>query len=511
MSTATSISEVERKYEATSEQQLPALSGLPGVDGEPRRDTVQLSALYYDTGELLLLRSGITLRRREGGDDAGWHLKIPAGADERTELQLAPDPEHPETEVPREFAELLTAFTRGAALNPVALISTDRERQRLVNAAGTTLAEVVSDVVIAAVPETGTGTDERVWREIEVELAAGDRKLFDAIDSRLTDAGITRSDAPSKLRRALGDAVGGTPAPVRGKKRSAPRTLLLEYLAEQKDSLVTADLGVRRDLEESVHDLRVSARRIRSVLQVYGSSLRDQETVDELIDELRWVGQALGPARDTEVQWSRLVDRLGDAEEIPDREVVRARLDEYFSGLAAAARPGALAALNSQRYLDLLAGLDTFLAAVESSEGSGPSKKTVAKTLRTLSKSVHGRVGKAAAATTRAERDELTHRARKRAKRLRYAIESTRSLTPKASARAQKKFKGFQNVLGDYQDAVVAREHILAAVAEDQHSAESSLGLGMLLQRELDRGDALAADLKPEWKTAKKVARKVWK
>ncbi|MFC0454202.1 CYTH and CHAD domain-containing protein [Rhodococcus jostii] len=510
MSTATSVSEVERKYEATSEQQLPALSGLPGVDGEPRRDTVQLSALYYDTGELLLLRAGITLRRREGGDDAGWHLKIPAGADERTELQLEPDAGHPETEVPREFAELLTAVTRGAALNPVALISTDRERQRLVDAAGTTLAEVVSDVVIAAVPEAGTGSDERVWREIEVELAAGDRNLFDAIDSRLTDAGITRSDAPSKLRRALGDAVTGTPRPARGKK-SAPRTLLLEYLAAQKDSLVTADLGVRRDLEESVHDLRVAARRIRSILQVYGADLRDQQTVDELIVELRWVGQALSSARDTEVQWSRLVDRLGGAEEIPDREVVRARLDEYFSGLAATARPAALAALNSQRYLDLLAGLDTFLAAVEASEGTGPSKKKVAKSLRTMSKSVRKRVRKATAATSRGERDELTHRARKRAKRMRYAIESTRSLAPKASDRAHTKFKGFQDVLGEYQDAVVARDHILAMVAEDQHSAESSLGLGMLLQRELDRGDTLAPQLKPEWKTARKAARKVWK
>jgi CHAD domain-containing protein len=230
-----------------------------------------------------------------------------------------------------------------------------------------------------------------------------------------------------------------------------------------------------------------------------------------LIVELRWIGQALGPARDTEVQWSRLVDRLDDAEEIPGREVVRARLDEYFSGLAATARPAALAALNSRRYLDLLAGLDTFLAAVESSTGSGPSKKAVRKSLRSLSKSVRKRVRKAADASTRGERDELTHRARKRAKRMRYALESTRPLAPKASDRAHKKLKGFQDVLGEYQDAVVAREHILATVAEDQHSAESSLGLGMLLQRELDRGDTLAPQLKPEWKSAKKAARKVWK
>ena len=60
MSIATSVSEVERKYEAGSEQQIPSLSGLPGVDGEPLLDSIQLSALYYDTGELLLLRAGIT-------------------------------------------------------------------------------------------------------------------------------------------------------------------------------------------------------------------------------------------------------------------------------------------------------------------------------------------------------------------------------------------------------------------------------------------------------------------
>ena len=33
-----------------------------------------------------LAARGITLRRRTGGSDAGWHLKLPAGPDSRTEL-----------------------------------------------------------------------------------------------------------------------------------------------------------------------------------------------------------------------------------------------------------------------------------------------------------------------------------------------------------------------------------------------------------------------------------------
>jgi len=59
-----------------------------------------LDAVYYDSDNLSLLSHGITLRRREGGGDQGWHLKLPGSDDSRTELQLpladgtaAPPPE----------------------------------------------------------------------------------------------------------------------------------------------------------------------------------------------------------------------------------------------------------------------------------------------------------------------------------------------------------------------------------------------------------------------------------
>ena len=39
----------------------------------------RLDNTYYDTPSAHLAQFGVTLRRREGGPDAGWHLKVPAG------------------------------------------------------------------------------------------------------------------------------------------------------------------------------------------------------------------------------------------------------------------------------------------------------------------------------------------------------------------------------------------------------------------------------------------------
>ncbi|MFB8242316.1 CYTH domain-containing protein [Kitasatospora purpeofusca] len=78
---ATEHKETERKYVGLA---LPAgLEELPGVAATRNAEPQDLDALYYDTPDLRLLRRGITLRRRSGGGDAGWHVKLPLAADAR--------------------------------------------------------------------------------------------------------------------------------------------------------------------------------------------------------------------------------------------------------------------------------------------------------------------------------------------------------------------------------------------------------------------------------------------
>ena len=67
---------------------MPRLDDLPRVASTSGPDEEQLEAEYYDTDDLRLIRAGITLRRRRGGDDAGWHLKLPVGAATRREIQV---------------------------------------------------------------------------------------------------------------------------------------------------------------------------------------------------------------------------------------------------------------------------------------------------------------------------------------------------------------------------------------------------------------------------------------
>ena len=78
--TPSTTRETERKYEAADEMRWPKpsrLLGRPARDPDP--DDQELDAVYFDTSDLRLARAGITLRRREGGTDPGWHLKLPVG------------------------------------------------------------------------------------------------------------------------------------------------------------------------------------------------------------------------------------------------------------------------------------------------------------------------------------------------------------------------------------------------------------------------------------------------
>ena len=105
---ATRQAEIETKLEIEPDVKLPSLGkrrrlAAVGITGAADPQTYYLDATYYDTENLDLLRSKMTLRRRTGGTDAGWHLKLPAVQGARTEVGLPLDAGEP-GDVPAEFA-----------------------------------------------------------------------------------------------------------------------------------------------------------------------------------------------------------------------------------------------------------------------------------------------------------------------------------------------------------------------------------------------------------------------
>src|SRR6476469_5259062 len=114
--------EVERTYTPGDDSEVPDLRGLDGVARVGGPQTTLLRATYLDTRDLALLRGGVTLRRRTGGEDEGWHAKLPAGT-ARRELRLPlTDDERP----PAALAEAVRGWSRGAALEEVARLETRR-------------------------------------------------------------------------------------------------------------------------------------------------------------------------------------------------------------------------------------------------------------------------------------------------------------------------------------------------------------------------------------------------
>src|SRR6516162_8464402 len=139
--------EVERKFDVVESTVSPSFEGIAAVAQVDKSPIESLDATYFDTPTQDLARNKVTLRRRTGGLDAGWHLKLPAGPDARTEIHApldASDPAGRDT-VPSELRDVVLAIVRDRPLEPVARISTERETQVLYGADGTALAEFSND------------------------------------------------------------------------------------------------------------------------------------------------------------------------------------------------------------------------------------------------------------------------------------------------------------------------------------------------------------------------------
>jgi CHAD domain-containing protein len=492
--------EIELKYEAGPEAVLPPFEDLPRVASEAGPDEEKLEAEYYDTEDLRLLRAGVTLRRRRGGKDAGWHLKLPAGQLTRREIRV-PLGRTGRT-VPAELAGLVRVYTRGEALTPVARVATVRHKRTLLDEAGTSLAEVVADEVSAQ--SFGESTTISQWREVEVELTGGDRHLLRAADKRLRHGGLRPAGRMAKLEQALADRLpaGGQERPLT--RGSSSADVVLAYLREQADTMKALDPMVRRNEPDSVHQMRVASRRLRSTFQSFGKIVRDADT-RHVRDELRWLSHVLGDARDGEV----LSERLGTAVARTPAELVMgpvaARLTEHFSPLEARAREAVIEALDSERYVALLNELDQVLADPPLTPlGHRPATEGIPKEVARTYKRTARRMRAAKRASSGEARDVALHSARRAAKRARYAGEAASPAYGKKARRFAKRMKKVQSTLGAHQDAVIARDAIRQLGVRSHLEGENAFTFGLLY--EVDTVAAREAERRG-WKAWKKASR----
>ena len=476
--------EREHKYSADQQYRLPDLDTVLPDGGRVELATVALDSVYFDTEQHDLLARGVTLRRRTGPIDSGWHLKVPTG-DARTEIRL--DPEAADTAVPEELATLTLGLRRGRPLRHIVTIRTSRTAHRLMDGDGRVIVEVADDHVDAVAPGRRSATVNS-WREIEAELgAAGTVEDLDTVDARLIASGLQAADSPNKVATAL----GVTPVD-RPHDQPTAGEVIRDYLREQDDALVAGDLSLRRGLG-GIHPTRVATRRLRSTLRIFADYF-DADRARTLDIELSWYAELLGQVRDREVQRARFTKALGG---LPDELIlgpVAAGIEQYLLREQLQHQAALDKAMTGRRYLALLQETNRWVTDPPFTALASSVPTRLRKPVRAAAR----KVDKHLAAGLATEVDDELHKARKAGKRARYAAELAHGVLGRKSRKNVKRYQKLQDILGDHQDGVVAADLLrrLAARTAD-NPQENGFTYGLLYageqhQAEVSRRKALA-------------------
>jgi CHAD domain-containing protein len=468
--------EEERKFEVDEAFTMPDLTGCAPKGGRvlPLAPAT-LRATYYDTPDRRLARAGVSLRHRKGEAAAkAWTVKLPS---DRLGSTVAPDARHefhrpggPQS-IPAELAGLVTAYHRGEPLAPAAVVRTVRRAYEVRDADDRVLAEIADDTVSVL-------EDRRVtlaFREIEVERVGGDTKLLDKVGKLLTRAGAKGGSFVPKHVRALGaaaqapaDLLGPDPLP------DEPTAGQVVSAALRKDigRIFTYDPFVRLrqplpDGDTPVHQMRVGIRRLRSDLRTF-NRLLDADWTSGLRDELKWLADALGAARDAEVLRARL-QKTAHADPIaPVDEASVARIDAALAARHEATLTALDQAMAGDRYTKLLdmlvdAAREPRLAKTAGRKASKALPRIVAKPWRKLADGGGDLPG--AGDLTADAPDAHWHQVRIQGKRARYAADAVADALGGGAAKLAKALAGVQEDLGEHQDAAVAADTWLEIAA----------------------------------------------
>ena len=302
------------------------------------------------------------------------------------------------------------------------------------------------------------------------------------------------------------DLVVRAPAAAEPLAPSRPRDrvgqLVQHRLATQRRELLLRDPAARENLPEGVHTMRVAVRRLRSALAT-GRPFLDRSAVEALREELAWLSDALGEARDAEMQRERLdeavealVRERRDLDWEPD--LVRPELLDPLAVRHDEAVEALRETLAGDRYLALLDRLRAVVADPPWTPRAdkrirGAYRRRLGHELRRLEARYDAARDDGLSPD---ERNAALHEARKAAKRARYAAEPLRPVYGEPAGRLVKRLEKLQSRLGQHQDTVVTREYLHDLTRADALDPVAALVAGALIEREsrdAERYDAKAA------------------
>ena len=249
---------------------------------------------------------------------------------------------------------------------------------------------------------------------------------------------------------------------------------------------------------EAIHQMRVALRRLRSAMSMFKEMLAGPGT-EALRDELRWLQQILGAARDWDVL---LADTVAPLRETLGGLAGYERLCALIAERRQEARTLALAELAAPRLPKLMLRLSFW---IEQAGQDGPhADRPVAQLARAILDKRYRRVRREMTRFNELS-VEARHQCRIDIKKLRYAADFFSGLYPiKRGQRLQPLLAALQDRLGALNDIAVARDKLEALVLKDG-SAELAWAAGQLIGWHTGRSGRLVEQVLNDWTAVEKI------
>jgi CHAD domain-containing protein len=278
------------------------------------------------------------------------------------------------------------------------------------------------------------------------------------------------------------------------------RDQILALMREQLKVIRTKEPGTRLGTDpEELHRMRAAVRRLRAIL----GAVRDMfnpKWLDGLRSELDWLGTVLGGLRDLDVLRGYLRKELASLK--PAARVVGDSLFDLVDAERARAQHRIRSALDSERYVKLLTRVENGVRR--------PKVVATDLSLPAVAASQFKKLRKAVKALRKDPNGDDLHAVRVRVKRARYAAELAQPIVGRPAERFVARTKKLQDILGEYQDAVVAEERLRGLVDDDRRSPVGLLA-SKLVKRQRARRQAAQIDFFEQWPKLERRGHKAWK